>query len=239
MGKSLQKYNGSKKVQIKAMFNSIAPRYDFLNHLLSLGIDHYWRKKAINMLKIDQPNTILDLACGTADFSIASLKLNPVQVTGIDISEKMVDLGEKKIQKINAQDKIHLQVADSEELPFEENSFNAIIVAFGVRNFENLQKGLKEANRVLKSGGRMVILEFSNPESFPIKQLYHVYFSSILPVIGRLFSKDQLAYSYLPESVKNFPQGKHFLEQMKLTGFRDVSIKKLTFGICSVYSGIK
>lgn len=221
------------------MFNSIAHRYDFLNHFLSLGIDHYWRKKAINMLKNDQPKTILDLACGTADLSIASLKLKPEQVTGIDISENMVELGKKKIRKINAEDIIDLGVGDSEELPFEENSFDAIIVAFGVRNFENLQKGLMEAHRVLKNGGRMVILEFSNPETFPVKQIYQVYFSSILPVIGRLFSKNQSAYSYLPNSVKKFPQGKQFAEQLKFTGFRNVASKKLTLGICSIYTGIK
>jgi demethylmenaquinone methyltransferase / 2-methoxy-6-polyprenyl-1,4-benzoquinol methylase len=237
--KTKQINNDSKKVQVKAMFNSIAHRYDFLNHFLSLGIDHYWRKKAINMLKNDQPKTILDLACGTADLSIASLKLKPEQVTGIDISENMVELGKKKIRKINAEDIIDLGVGDSEELPFEENSFDAIIVAFGVRNFENLQKGLMEAHRVLKNGGRMVILEFSNPETFPVKQIYQVYFSSILPVIGRLFSKNQSAYSYLPNSVKKFPQGKQFAEQLKFTGFRNVASKKLTLGICSIYTGIK
>ena len=239
MKKTKQINNDSKKVQVKAMFNSIAHRYDFLNHFLSLGIDHYWRKKAINMLKNDQPKTILDLACGTADLSIASLKLKPEQVTGIDISENMVELGKKKIRKINAEDIIDLGVGDSEELPFEENSFDAIIVAFGVRNFENLQKGLMEAHRVLKNGGRMVILEFSNPETFPVKQIYQVYFSSILPVIGRLFSKNQSAYSYLPNSVKKFPQGKQFEEQLKFTGFRNVASKKLTLGICSIYTGIK
>ncbi len=239
MKKTKQINNDSKKVQVKAMFNSIAHRYDFLNHFLSLGIDHYWRKKAINMLKNDQPKTILDLACGTADLSIASLKLKPEQVTGIDISENMVELGKKKIRKINAEDIIDLGVGDSEELPFEENSFDAIIVAFGVRNFENLQKGLMEAHRVLKNGGRMVILEFSNPETFPVKQIYQVYFSSILPVIGRLFSKNQSAYSYLPNSVKKFPQGKQFAEQLKFTGFRNVASKKLTLGICSIYTGIK
>ncbi len=239
MKKTQQNNNDTKKVQVKAMFNSIAHRYDFLNHFLSLGIDNLWRRKAINILKNDQPETILDLACGTADLSIASLKLNPKQVTGIDISENMVALGKKKIKKINAGDRIDLYVGDSEALPFEEKTFDAITVAFGVRNFENLQNGLMEANRVLKNGGRIVILEFSNPEVFPVKQLYKVYFSSILPVIGRLFSKNQSAYSYLPDSVEKFPQGKQFMDQLKLTGFRNVSSKKLTLGICTLYTGLK
>lgn len=228
-----------KKDQVTSMFNSIAGKYDFLNHLLSFGIDKWWRKRAIQHLKQDYPKKILDLACGTGDFAIASMRLHPEFVTGIDISENMLEIGQKKIQEHNLQDKINLIKGDSENLPFDNSSFDAVTVAFGVRNFENLHKGLSEANRVLKTKGRMVILEFSNPRIFPVKQLYQFYFNVILPAVGRVFSKDKSAYSYLPSSVNTFPEGSDFLNEMANAGFRQLSAKKLTFGICSIYSGIK
>lgn len=221
------------------MFDAIASNYDFLNHFLSLGIDKIWRKKAINTLKKDKPKTILDLACGTGDLSIASLKLNPEKIIGIDISEKMVDIGRKKIRQKKYDDRIELLVADSENLPFNDASFEAVTVAFGVRNFENLHKGLSEALRVLKPGGNLVILEFSKPDRFPVKQLYFFYFSKILPWLGRLFSRDDSAYHYLPDSVKEFPQGDDFLKIMDENGFKSLNFKKLNFGICSIYSGQK
>lgn len=221
------------------MFNAIAGNYDFLNHFLSLGIDKLWRKKAINTLLNHKPKKILDLACGTGDLSIACLKLNPDKVIGIDISEKMIEIGKKKIRQKKHEDSIDLIVADSENLPFNDNSFEAVTVAFGVRNFENLHNGLSEAYRVLKPGGNMVILEFSKPGKFPVKQLYFFYFSKILPWIGRLFSRDGSAYNYLPDSVKEFPQGNEFLKLMDENGFKNLNLKKLSFGICSIYYGQK
>lgn len=239
MAKPYKDNAGGKKEQVAAMFNNIAPKYDFLNHFLSFGIDRYWRKKAISQLQEDNPSRILDVACGTGDFSITSLRLNPAHVTGIDISQKMLDIGIKKIKSKNLGDKISLQLADSENLPFNDNTFDAVIVAFGVRNFENLLLGLKEAHRVVKPECKMVILEFSRPSVFPVKQMYNFYFSFILPVVGRFFSKDKSAYSYLPNSVKEFPEGANFLKVMNDAGFKQVKAKRLTFGICSLYTGIK
>ena len=230
---------GSKKEQVASMFNNISGQYDFLNHFLSLGIDILWRKKAIKLLKADQPKLILDIATGTGDFAIEALALHPNKVIGVDISEGMLEVGRKKLKRKKLEEKIELQLGDSERLLFDDNKFDAIIVAFGVRNFENLEKGLTDMNRVLKPGGKAVILEFSKPKSFPFKQLYQFYFKWILPKIGSIISKDQSAYTYLPESVNEFPDGKKFLDILEKTGFTNNQCKPLTLGISSIYIGTK
>ena len=229
---------GAKKQQVARMFNSISGRYDFLNHFLSLGIDRTWRRKAISRLKVSKPKRILDVATGTGDFAIEALKLNPDKVIGVDISDGMLDVGRKKLKARNL-DRIELRNADSEKLPFEDNYFDAVIVAFGVRNFENLELGLGEMLRVVKPGGQVVILEFSKPSKFPMKQLYNVYFTTILPTIGRWISRDQAAYRYLPESVKAFPDGKDFLNVLSGLGYKNPQCDPLTFGISSLYQGSK
>lgn len=228
-----------KKAQVANMFNNISKRYDLLNHLLSLGIDITWRKKAIRMLQKDQPKLILDIATGTGDFAIEALALNPEKVIGVDISEGMLAEGRKKLQKRQLDHLIELQLGDSEKLLFEENKFDAVIVSFGVRNFENLELGLADMFRVLKPGGKVVIVEFSKPKKFPMKQGYNFYFKYILPQIGQLISKDQSAYTYLPESVQAFPDGKDFLDVLKKVGFKNTQCKPLTFGISSIYIGEK
>jgi len=228
-----------KKEQVAEMFDNISHRYDFLNHFLSLGIDILWRKKAIRQLEKDQPKLILDIATGTGDFAIEALALNPDKVIGVDISSGMLDYGKKKMMKKGLEDKIELQMGDSEKLLFQDNNFDAVIVSFGVRNFENLVKGLTDMHRVLKPGGKTVIVEFSRPTMFPMKQLYSFYFKYILPVIGKLISKDQAAYTYLPESVDAFPDGQKFLDILKQVGFKNTVCKPLTFGISSIYIGQK
>ena len=230
---------GSKTQQIATMFDNIAHRYDFLNRSLSMGIDIIWRKKAIAQLKEIQPKTILDVATGTGDFALEAMSLNPDKITGVDISVGMLDLGKQKIAKKNLSNKIEMVVGDSENLPFEDNTYDAATVAFGVRNFENLQKGLTDINRVLRPGGKLVVLELSTPKKFPIKQLFGFYFNNILPLFGRLLSKDDSAYTYLPESVNAFPDGEDFKKVMAAAGFKDNTSKALTFGICSLYTGVK
>jgi demethylmenaquinone methyltransferase/2-methoxy-6-polyprenyl-1,4-benzoquinol methylase len=229
----------SKKEQVATMFNNISKRYDLLNHLLSLGIDIYWRKQAIKHLRSAQPQLILDMATGTADFAIESLSLKPEKVIGVDISEGMLDVGRQKLRKMKLDHKIELKLGDSERIPFDDNIFDAIIVAFGVRNFENLEQGLADMYRVLKPGGKLVVLEFSRPVVFPLKQLYNFYFKAILPVIGRMISKDQSAYTYLPESVQAFPDGQAFLDVLGKVGYHQTVCRKLTFGISSIYTGKK
>ncbi|NVO20334.1 MAG: bifunctional demethylmenaquinone methyltransferase/2-methoxy-6-polyprenyl-1,4-benzoquinol methylase UbiE [Bacteroidetes bacterium] len=228
-----------RKEQVKGMFDSIAGRYDFLNHFLSLGIDKGWRKKLVKLMAEEKPQHILDLATGTADLAIEAIKLNPAQVTGTDISGEMLSVGREKVKKLGLYDRITLLQADSENLPFETATFDAAMVAFGVRNYENLPKGLSEMNRVLKPGSKAFILEFSKPTAFPVKQFYSMYFRFILPLIGRLVSKHSSAYTYLPESVNVFPQADEFLEIMKRSGFKDVKYMKLTFGITMLYIGNK
>jgi demethylmenaquinone methyltransferase / 2-methoxy-6-polyprenyl-1,4-benzoquinol methylase len=230
---------GGKKEQVASMFDSISPRYDLLNRVLSLGIDTIWRKKAINMLRADKPERILDVATGTADLAIAALRIKPKQVIGVDISAGMLAMGDEKLRRKKLEDRIKLVLGDSEGLPFEENSFDAATVAFGVRNFEHLLDGLKDINRVLRPGAKLVVLEFSRPDKFPVKQLYHFYFRFILPVVGRLVSKDNAAYTYLPASVQVFPEGKAFLSYLEQAGFVNNREKRLTFGICSIYVGQK
>lgn len=231
--------SSSKKEQVAKMFDNISHRYDFLNHFLSLGIDKGWRRKAINYLKPYQPKMLLDVATGTGDFAIQALDLSPEKVIGVDISEGMLSMGRKKMTERKLDHKIELKSGDSENLPFGDNTFDAVTVAFGVRNFENLEKGLSEIKRVLKPGGRIVVLEFSKPTSFPFKQLYGFYFKNVLPRIGSWLSKDSAAYTYLPESVDAFPYGKDFLNVLTKLGYAEVHARPLTFGISSIYTGKK
>lgn len=233
-----EQQNG-KKEQVAEMFNNISKKYDFLNHFLSLGIDILWRKKAIKKLKEDQPKLILDIATGTGDFALEALVLNPDKIIGVDISEGMLAVGKEKMKKKGVADRIEMQLGDSEKLLFEDDKFDAVIVAFGVRNYENLEKGLSDMFRVLKPGGKTVIVEFSKPIKFPMKQLYNFYFKYILPKIGRLVSKDNAAYTYLPESVENFPDGERFERILADVGFKNTECISLTFGISSIYIGQK
>jgi demethylmenaquinone methyltransferase/2-methoxy-6-polyprenyl-1,4-benzoquinol methylase len=226
----------SKKEQIAHMFDDIAGRYDFLNHFMSLGIDVQWRKKALKMLRPLQPKTLLDVATGTGDVAImAQRMLHPEKITGIDISEGMLALGREKVEKAGLSGVITLQQGDSETISFPDATFDAITAAFGVRNFEHLEKGLGEMCRVLKPGGKAVILEFSNPTKTPVKQLYNFYFRYITPLIGKWIARNQAAYTYLPDSVKAFPQGKAMCDILHKVGFQAVTCKTLTFGICSIY----
>ncbi len=225
----------NKKQQVEQMFDNIAPKYDFLNHFLSLGIDKLWRKKAVRMLGKYRPNRILDVATGTGDFAIAAAKILPDEIVGFDLSEQMIRVGAEKVKKLNLDHLIHFQKGDSEGMSFDDEAFDAITVAFGVRNFENLEKGLAEFKRVLKPGGVAFILEFSKPKYFPFKQLYKFYFLHILPLIGGLVSKDSSAYSYLPESVMAFPDDQDFLDILGRIGFSSSAQHRLTMGIATIY----
>jgi demethylmenaquinone methyltransferase/2-methoxy-6-polyprenyl-1,4-benzoquinol methylase len=226
----------SKKEQVTSMFDKIAPYYDYLNRFLSLGIDIIWRKKAIKVLSKFDNKLILDIATGTGDLAIEAVnKLNVDKVIGLDISEGMLEIGRKKISKKKLSSKIEMVVGDSEALQFNDNHFNTVMAAFGVRNFENLEKGLGEMFRVTKPGGQMMILEFSKPKTFPIKNIFNAYFKYLLPVIGKLKSKDPKAYKYLYESVQAFPDYDNFALILKNIGFTDVTYKPLTFGICTIY----
>jgi demethylmenaquinone methyltransferase/2-methoxy-6-polyprenyl-1,4-benzoquinol methylase len=232
--------SADKKNGVASMFDSIAWRYDFLNHLLSFGIDRRWRKKAINVLSGKYTNPeILDVATGTGDLAIAALKLNPLHITGIDISRKMIEKGREKIARRGLEDRIEIMEGDSEKLSFGNNVFDVAMVAFGVRNFSDPLKGLNEMCRILRNRGTVMVLEFSKPVRFPFRQVYSFYFRNILPFIGRLFSKDRNAYSYLPESVMQFPDNERFISLLESAGFTNVSQKKLTGGIASIYTGIK
>ncbi len=227
-----------KKKEIALMFDAVAPRYDFLNRLLSCGIDRRWRKTAIDWLAPHNPKRILDLATGTADLAIEAIRLKPEKIVGVDISEEMLRLGREKLKKLGFDHIITLETGDAEKLPFSDAQFDAAMVAFGVRNFENLQLGLQDIRRVLKPGGILVVLEFSRPASFPIKQGYNFYSKFLMPKIGRLFSKANGAYKYLPDSIAVFPDGDNFLEELRRAGYQDGKSKQLTFGVASLYSGI-
>ncbi|HMN31873.1 MAG TPA: bifunctional demethylmenaquinone methyltransferase/2-methoxy-6-polyprenyl-1,4-benzoquinol methylase UbiE [Chitinophagaceae bacterium] len=225
----------SKKEQVENMFDGIAPKYDFINRILSLRIDLIWRKKVIKILKPFAPKQILDVATGTGDLAIALCKLNPEQVIGIDISAGMLEVGKVKIAQQNLDSKIHFQKADCENLPYQESIFDAVTVAFGVRNFENLEKGLQEIFRVLKPEAHLVILEFSKVKRTPIKQFYNFYFRYITPVIGKIFSKNANAYTYLPNSVQVFPEGEEMCVILQNIGFKKVVCQSLSLGIASIY----
>ncbi|HEX7367057.1 MAG TPA: bifunctional demethylmenaquinone methyltransferase/2-methoxy-6-polyprenyl-1,4-benzoquinol methylase UbiE [Pelobium sp.] len=230
----------TKKEQVATMFNNISKTYDFLNHFMSLGIDIIWRKMAIKELLKHKPQSILDVATGTGDFAFEALEiLKPKKIVGVDISEGMLSIAKEKIIKRKKSDVFEVRLGDSEKLLFENDSFDAITVAYGVRNFENLEKGIADMLRVLKPGGKAVILEFSKPKVFPVKQLYNFYFQHVTPTIGKVFSKDASAYSYLPESVNAFPDGKKFTSLMDKVGYKNTKCRPLAFGICSIYTGVK
>lgn len=229
----------NKKQQVEQMFDHIASRYDFLNHFLSMGVDKLWRKRAVRLLKRHRPLKILDVATGTGDFAIETARIGPREIVGFDLSEQMLRVGEEKVKRLQLDHLIRFQKGDSENMPFASESFDAITVAFGVRNFENLEKGLQEFYRVLKPGGVAMILEFSRPRSFPFKQLYMFYFRHILPRIGGMVSKDASAYSYLPESVMDFPDDQDFLNILKRNRFSCSRQRRLTFGIATIYEAVK
>ena len=221
---------------IAAMFDRISPKYDALNHLLSLNIDKVWRRKTAKAVAKSQPKAILDLATGTADLALALAKRNPqAHIIGMDISEKMLDIGKAKVSQRKMESQIELCFGDAAALPFGDNSFDAVTVAFGVRNFEDLDKGLSEISRVMKPGGQAVILEFSMPERFPVKQLYRFYFKRLLPFIGKIVSKDKGAYTYLPNSVEKFPKPEAFSRSLASFGLGKCQTKRLTMGIATLY----
>ena len=230
----------SKKEQVADMFDNIAFRYDFLNRFLSAGIDIRWRKEAIRQLKDLNPKKILDVATGTADVAIMSCGiLQPEKIIGIDISDGMLELGRKKIHKLGLANVIELANGDSETIKFTDNSFDAVTVAFGVRNFQHLEKGLSEIKRVLRPGGKLVVLEFSKPKTALIKQLCNVYMKAVAPNVGKLFSKNRTAYKYLDESIKKFPEGQNFTNILDNLGYRNTYCKPQSLGICSIYCGEK
>ena len=230
----------TKKEQVAGMFDSISHRYDFLNRFLSAGIDIRWRKKAIAQLKPIRPKYILDVATGTADLAIMENSLlSPDMIKGIDISEGMLEVGREKIKKLGLSHKIELETGDSEAIRYVDNTFDAVTVSFGVRNFENLEKGLTEIKRVLKPGGMLMILEFSQPRSPLVRILYNIYMKLVTPGIGKLFSKNRKAYKYLDESIRKFPEGEKFTKILDHLGYRNTYSKKLSLGICSIYCGIK
>lgn len=226
----------SKKKQVADMFNNVAGTYDFLNHFFSLGIDKLWRKKLVRMMGLQKPETILDVATGTGDLAIAEAALHAKKIVGIDISEKMLDAGKSKICKYP---NIEFHLGDGENIPFPDDSFDAVSVSFGVRNFENVPKGLLEMRRVLNENGKIYILEFSKPRNELFKKLYYFYFCTVLPFIGKLVSKDSNAYTYLPESVKQFPDGTAFVALMEEAGYKEIKCTTLTFGISTIYTAKK
>jgi len=242
MSKIIKPYKDSalgKKDQVATMFNNISKNYDDLNRVISFGIDISWRKKVVQIVSKNNPQQILDIATGTGDLALMMSTLAPEKIIGLDISEGMLAVGKEKISKAQLNDKIEMVVGDSEDIPYADNTFDAITVSFGVRNFANLDKGLGEIRRVLKSGGILVILETSNPTKFPFKQGYKFYTSFILPVIGKLFSKDKIAYSYLSESANFFPFGEAFNNILKKNGFINTTHTPVTFGVATIYSASK
>ncbi|MBX3163943.1 MAG: bifunctional demethylmenaquinone methyltransferase/2-methoxy-6-polyprenyl-1,4-benzoquinol methylase UbiE [Bacteroidetes bacterium] len=228
-----------KKEQVAQMFDNIANRYDLLNSILSLGIHKGWRKKCVNILKTKQPKFILDVATGTGDFAVECAKLNPEKITGIDISAGMMNFGKEKVKKLNLDHLISFELGNAETVNFPDSSFDAIVVGFGVRNFQNLEKGLSNLYRMLKPNGQLLVLEFSYPTNVFIKAGYNFYFSYIIPLVGKLFSKDTRAYAYLTKSVKAFPNNEHFVAVMNNCGYKQTSYKTLSFGIAAIYAGSK
>lgn len=232
--------NGDKGTQVETMFDNIAQTYDTLNHQLSWNIDKYWRKKAMRRLALWKPQTIMDVATGTGDFAILATKmLNPQSVIGVDISEGMMKVGAEKVERLNMSDTIKFKKDDCMNLSFADNSFDAVIAAFGIRNFPDLDKGLSEICRVMKKGGRLCILELTEPKGFPMKQLFRIYSHTFLPIYGKLISKDNSAYNYLTATIEAFPQGETMMEIFKKAGFSDANFERLTFGICTLYTATK
>lgn len=231
---------GDKGKLVEEMFDNIAPTYDTLNHRLSWDIDKGWRRKAIKRLATFQPKKMLDIATGTGDFAILAAKmLHPETLIGADISEGMMEIGRQKVKKEQLDHIISFQKEDCLHLSFEDNTFDAVTAAFGIRNFQNLDQGLKEMCRVLKKGGHLSIVELTTPVTFPMKQLFHIYSHTVLPVYGKLISKDQSAYSYLTATIEAFPQGETMMEVLKKAGFAKAEFKRLTFGICTMYFATK
>ena len=242
MSKMIKPYKNSskgKKEQVAMMFDNISANYDGLNRVISVGIDISWRKKVVQLVSKNNPKQILDIATGTGDLAIMMSQLNPDKIIGLDISAGMLDVGKRKIANVNLSDKIDMVVGDSENMPFDDNTFDAITVSFGVRNFANLDKGLTEIKRVLKPGGTFVILETSNPTKFPFKQGYKFYTTYILPFIGKIFSRDKAAYSYLCESANIFPFGEAFNNILQKNGFINTEYRPVTFGVATIYSATK
>ena len=242
MSKIIKPYKDSelgKKEQVAKMFDAISGNYDGLNRVISLGIDIKWRKKVVKIVGENNSKHILDIATGTGDLALMMADLKPDRIVGLDISPGMLNIGKEKIAKANLSDKIEMIVADSEEMPFEDHTFDAITVSFGVRNFANLDKGIKEIARVLKPTGVLVILETSNPVKFPFKQGYKIYTNLFLPIVGRLFSKDKVAYSYLSESANSFPFGEAFNNILQKNGFNTTEHKPVTFGVATIYTARK
>ncbi|MDG1528973.1 MAG: bifunctional demethylmenaquinone methyltransferase/2-methoxy-6-polyprenyl-1,4-benzoquinol methylase UbiE [Polaribacter sp.] len=231
--------NLGKKEQVAQMFDNISENYDGLNRVISFGIDVKWRKKVVAIVGENNPKQILDIATGTGDLAIMMAALNPDRIVGLDISAGMLEVGKQKIAKVNLSDKIEMIVGDSENMPFDDETFDAITVSFGVRNFANLDKGLTEIKRVLKPNGKLVILETSVPTKFPYKQGYRFHSSVILPIVGKLFSKDKVAYSYLSESANSFPFGEKFNNILLKNGFTTATDKPVTFGVASIYTATK
>lgn len=229
----------SKKEEVIEMFDNISAKYDFLNHFLSVGIDKLWRKKAVKILGEVQPKRILDIATGTGDFALESLKLNPEEIIGVDISPGMLEIGKEKMKKKEVDHIVKMQLGDSEALPFEDNYFDGLTVGFGVRNYQNLEKGLADMLRVVRPGGKLVILEFSKPKKFPVKQYYAFHSKYLIPFFGKMISKDSSAYTYLPESVAAFPEGKDFVDILKKLGYKEVKMTLCSGGIATIYSGTK
>jgi len=238
MSKIIKPYKNSdlgKKEQVAKMFDAISKNYDGLNRVISLGIDVKWRKKVVKIVGKNKPKQILDIATGTGDLALMMAELSPDKIIGLDISEGMLAVGKEKIAKVNLSEKIEMVVGDSEEMPFDDDTFDAITVSFGVRNFANLDKGIKEIARVLKPSGVLVILETSNPMKFPFKQGYKLYTHLFLPIIGKLFSKDKVAYSYLSESANSFPFGAAFNNILQKNGFTSTEDTPVTFGVATIY----
>lgn len=233
-------HEGAKAEQVEAMFNNIAPSYDKLNHRLSWNIDRGWRRKAIRQLEPFKPQAMLDIATGTGDFAImAAQMLHPQRLVGADISEGMMAVGAEKVKRLGLQDIISFAKEDCLELSYQDGTFDAVTAAFGIRNFSDLDRGLKEMCRVLKQGGHLSIVELTTPVSFPMKQLFKIYSHTVLPVYGRLISKDKSAYSYLTKTIEAFPQGERMMDILKKAGFKDASFQRLTFGICTLYTATK
>lgn len=230
---------GSKKEQVTEMFDRISHRYDFLNHFLSLGIDHLWRRRAIKELPAQRPLYVLDVATGTGDLALDAVRSPEIKIIGIDISPGMLKIADEKIEKRKLQDRFVVELGDSEKLRFSDNTFDSVMVSFGVRNFENLNKGLEEIYRVLNPGGKLIILEFSKPVSSPFKEIYNFYFEHILPFFGNKVSKDGEAYTYLQKSVLHFPDGPQFTNILLNLGFKHTNYKPLSLGICTLYTAIK
>jgi len=231
--------SAGKREQVEQMFDNIAPKYDLLNHLLSMGIDKIWRWKAINIIQKYNPTRILDVATGTGDFALKIKKRTQAEVIGMDISEKMLEVARNKAEKQNQNNGIKFILADCAKIPFDKESFNTVSAAFGVRNFENLRHGLSEMHRILKNNGIILVLELSEPQHFPFKQLYNFYSQTFMPMVGGLISKDKSAYSYLPQSVQAFPYGERFLKLLEEVGFQNCRLKRLSFGIATIYVGEK